>query len=104
MARRNGDRWSIAALIDFGVAMCGDARFDLPPATLLLQPGDRAIIHALLEGWKPGSASRLEELRPALMICTLLHPLGDTAACLSLVPGAADCGRWEEVARVLWPD
>ncbi len=104
MVQEVNGQWTIAALIDFGNAMRGDAWFDLTAATILLEPGDRTIVHALLDGHAPGTSSRLAEVRPALMVNTLLHPLGDIAAGLALVPGATDCRTWNEVALRFWPD
>lgn len=104
MVRESNGRWEIAALIDFGNAMRGDAWFDLTAATILLDPGNRTVVHALIDGCKPGTSSRLGDVRPQLMINTLLHPLGDIAACLSLYPGAAGCRTWDEVALRFWPD
>ena len=96
--------WAISGMIDFGNAMRGDPWFDLTAASVLLQPGDRTIVHALLEGYAAGSSAALDRLRPSLMVNTLIHPLGDISACLALVPGAAACPTWDDVARLLWPD
>jgi hygromycin-B 7''-O-kinase len=104
LVRSDPAGWEISGMIDFGNAMRGDPWFDLTAASLLLQPGDAPMVHALLDGYAAGSSSALARLRPVLMVNTLIHPLGDTAACLALVPGAAECATWDDVARLLWPD
>jgi aminoglycoside phosphotransferase (APT) family kinase protein len=96
--------WVIAGLIDFGNAMRGDPWFDLTAASVLLQPGDRKVVHAMLNGYANGTGDRLTEIRPSLMVNTLIHPMGDLVACLSLVPGLAQSQTWDEVAARFWPD
>lgn len=103
MVRQSEGRWEIVAMIDFGNAMRGDAWFDLTAPTILLEPGNRDVVHAMIDGGIPGGSSRLAEVRPALMVNTLVHPLGDISACLDLIPGATACRTWDEVALLFWP-
>ena len=84
--------------------MRGDPWFDLTAASILLQPGDRTMVHALLDGYAAGSSANLAHLRPSLMVNTLIHPLGDIAACLDLVAESSRCQTWDEVALRFWPD
>jgi hygromycin-B 7''-O-kinase len=104
LVRPEPDGWAISGMIDFGNAMRGDPWFDLTAASVLLQPGDRTTVHAMLDGYAGGSSADLARLRPSLMVNTLIHPLGDIAACLALVPGAAGCATWDDAARFFWPD
>ena len=104
LVRSGPDGWAISGMIDFGNAMRGDPWFDLTAASVLLQPGDRTMVHALLDGYAARSSANLAQLRPSLMVNTLIHPLGDIAACLDLVPGTSRCQTWDEVALRLWPD
>jgi len=104
LVRSGPDGWAISGMIDFGNAMRGDPWFDLTAASVLLQPGDRTMVHALLDGYAAGSSANLARLRPSLMVNTLIHPLGDIAACLNLVPGSSRCQTWDEVALRFWPE
>jgi hygromycin-B 7''-O-kinase len=104
LVRCGPDGWAISGMIDFGNAMRGDPWFDLTAASVLLQPGDRTMVHALLGGYVTRSSVDLAHLRPSLMVNTLIHPLGDIAACLDLVPGSSRCQTSAEVALRFWPD
>jgi hypothetical protein len=37
------------------------------------------------------------------MAYTLLHPLGDIAAILGLIPGLDQSGSWDDGAEQFWP-
>lgn len=101
LVRRKAGTWEIAGAIDFGNAMRGAATFDLTAASVLLQPGDRATVHALLEHC---TEEQVANLRPLLMAGTLIHPMGDLPECLDLIAGAATCPTWDDVAVRFWPD
>lgn len=101
LVRQKAGTWEIAGAIDFGNAMRGAATFDLTAASILLQPGDRAMVHALLESC---SREQVADLRPLLMAGTLIHPMGDLPECLGLIPGAVTCSTWDEVALKFWPE
>lgn len=101
LVRQRSGNWEIAGAIDFGNAMYGAAAFDLTAASVLLQPGDRAMVHALLE---PCTQQPLANLRPLLMAGTLIHPMGDLSECLELIAGASTCHTWHDVALRFWPD
>lgn len=98
------DGWKISGLIDFGNGMRGDPWFDLTAASILLQPGDPTLVNTLLNGYAAGSSERLDQIRPALMVNSLIHPMGEMPACLDLIAGAAECQTWDEVALCFWPD
>ena len=104
LVKRSAGSWEIAGAIDFGNAMRGAASFDLTPASVLLQPGDRTTVHALLAPCIQGSGAKLDVIRPALMAGTLIHPMGDLPECLGLIPGAEPCPTWDDVALKFWPD
>jgi hygromycin-B 7''-O-kinase len=101
LVRPKGGTWEIAGAIDFGNAMRGAATFDLTAASILLQPGDRTTVHALLA---PCTREQIADLRPLLMAGTLIHPMGDLPECLGLFPGAGSCATWDEVALKFWPE
>lgn len=104
LVRRHLDRWEIAGAIDFGNALRGAAWFDLTAASVMLQPGDRAIVHALCASGLAGNGTTLAAIRPLLMAGTMIHPMGDPPECLGLIPGADTCLTWDEVALKFWPD
>ncbi len=102
--RQTDGKWEIAGVIDFGNAMRGDRWFDLTAPSILLQPGDRRIVHALVDGYAEGSSLNIAAIRPSLMVGTLIHPMGDLPECLALIPGGPKCSTWDEVAELFWPD
>lgn len=104
LVRRHLDRWEIAGAIDFGNALRGAEWFDLTAASVLLQPGDRAIVHALCASGLADSGTTLAAIRPLLMAGTMIHPMGDLPECLGLIPGGETCLTWDEVALKFWPD
>ncbi len=104
LVRRPLDRWEIAGAIDFGNAFRGADWFDLTAASVLLQPGDRATVHALLARYLESNQTSLTAIRPLLMTGTMIHPMGDLPDCLGLIAGADTCSTWDEVALKFWPD
>lgn len=95
--------WRVSGIFDFGNGMAGDAAFDLTAPTVLLAPGNGAVIGRFLTGYgwnRPMGPS----LRSRLMAYTLLHPMADLAVCLSLIAGAREASSWNEVAMAFWPD
>ena len=104
LVRRHAARWEITGMIDFGNAFRGADWFDLTAASVLLQPGDRATVHALLAPHLEGNRTKLTTLRPLLMAGTMIHPMGDLPECLRLISGCDTCPSWSEVALKFWPD
>lgn len=104
LIRQKAGLWEIAGAIDFGNAMCGSALFDLTAASVLLQPGDRSVVHALCAPSLRGSGVSLADVRPQLMAGTMIHPMGDLPECLDLIPGTETCRSWDEVALRFWPE
>jgi len=95
--------WRFSGLLDFGNAMVGDPLFDLTAPTVLLAPGQAAIVDRILAGYDGPEAPRVQGLRLRLMALTLIHPMADLPECLALVQGAADCPAWTAVAERFWP-
>lgn len=94
--------WRVSGLFDFGNAVVGEASFDFTAPTVLLEPGDGAVVRRFLGayGWE---GETMDTLRPKLMAYTLLHPMADLYDCLALLPGAHDAPSWAAVAERFWP-
>jgi hygromycin-B 7''-O-kinase len=97
-----GGSWRVSGIFDLGNAMAGHGPFDLTALTVLLAPGNAATLRHVLNGYggarDPGPA-----MASLLMAYTLLHPLGDIAAVLGLIPGLDRSSSWEDVAEQFWP-
>lgn len=97
-----GGTWRVSGLFDFGNAVVGEASFDFTAPTVLLEPGDGAVVRRFLGAYGWGGET-MDTLRPRLMAYTLLHPMADLYDCLALLPGAHDAPSWEAVAERFWP-
>lgn len=104
LVKQNHGHWGISGMIDFGNAMQGNRWFDLTAMGVLLQPGDRTLVHALIDGYSPGASRHMNEIRPFLQTNCLIHQLADQTGCLGLIPAAQTCETWDEVAKLFWPD
>lgn len=98
----SGGSWRVSGLFDFGNAVVGEASFDFTAPTVLLEPGDGAVVRRFLGAYGWGGET-MDTLRPRLMAYTLLHPMADLYDCLALLPGAHDAPSWEAVAERFWP-
>jgi len=94
--------WKFSGVYDFGNAFAGPATFDLTASTVLMAPLDAETLREFLTGYGR-DAAWLEQQRHRLMAYTLLHPLGDAAAQLELIPGGKDAATWDQVAAKYWP-
>jgi hygromycin-B 7''-O-kinase len=97
----NGE-WKFSGVFDFGNAFHGRTTFDLTAATVLMAPLDAETLREFLFGYGR-DAIWLERQRQRLMAYTLLHPLGNAAALLELIPGVKDAGSWDQIAAKYWP-
>ena len=96
-----GGRVRVEAIIDFGNAMLGPPRFDLTAPSVVMGKGDPTLVQALLDGY--GAPPLTVSVRRGLMAYTLIHPMGDVADCLEIIPGLADATSWDVVAEAFWP-
>ncbi|MEO6874614.1 MAG: aminoglycoside phosphotransferase family protein [Opitutaceae bacterium] len=94
--------WKFSGVYDFGNAFAGRATFDLTAATVLIAPLDAETLREFLAGYGR-DAVWLEQQRRRLMAYTLLHPLGNAAALLELIPGGKHATSWDEIAAKYWP-
>ena len=94
--------WRFSGVFDFGNAFAGRAPFDLTAATVLMAPLDGKTLREFLAGYGHDDAW-LERQRHRLMAYTLLHPLGNAAAQLELIPGGKLATSWDQVASKYWP-
>ena len=94
--------WKFSGVFDFGNAFAGRAPFDLTAATVLMAPLDAETLREFLAGYGR-NAAWLEQQRHRLMAYTLLHPLGNAAAQLELIPGGKHATSWDEIAAKYWP-
>lgn len=101
VSRRN-DAWEFTGVFDFGNAFVGRAPFHLTAANVLMAPLDAETLREFLIGYGRDSAW-LEQHRRHLMAYALLHPLGNAAALLELVPSARHATTWDEIAAMYWP-
>lgn len=98
----HGVEWKFSGLFDFGNALVGRASFDLAAPVVLMAPLDGETLREFLAGYGH-DAAWLEQQRHRLMAYTLLHPLGNMAALLELIPAAKHATSWEELAAMYWP-
>ena len=94
--------WRFSGVFDFGNSFAGRAPFDLTAATVLMAPLDAETLREFVTGYGR-DAAWLERQRRRIMAYNLLHPLGNAAAQLELIPGGKDATSWDEIAAKYWP-
>jgi hygromycin-B 7''-O-kinase len=94
--------WKFSGVFDFGNAFAGRAPFDLTAATVLMAPLDAETLREFVSGYGY-DAAWLEKQRRRLMAYNLLHPLGNAAGQLELIPGGKHATSWDQIAAMYWP-
>jgi len=94
--------WRISGIFDFGNAMVGDSVFDFTALTVLLAPGNAAILRQVFLGYGLPRTSVADQ-QALLMAYTLLHPLGDISEILGFLPGLSQSDSWDQIAKRFWP-
>jgi hygromycin-B 7''-O-kinase len=101
LLERDGSRWRISAVIDFGDARIGDPLYDLITPGLLIARGDRLLLEALLDGYGIEPSMRSAALRKTLMAYSILHSFNDLTRYTSWGNGSAH--SIEELAEIMFP-
>jgi hygromycin-B 7''-O-kinase len=100
---RDGDRWHLVGLIDFGDVMTGWGEYDLLGPSAFMTAGMVRRVRSLFEGFGYSAADIGPDLKRRLMALMLLHRVSD--------PGRQICiGGWQQKAAdlhelqdLLWP-
>lgn len=87
--------------IDFADGRCGDPLFDLITPALLIARGDRALFHALLDGYGLSPDERTPALQVKLTACALVHPFNNLTRYSSWGPRPA--ASLDELAAIMFP-
>ncbi len=90
--------WKITALIDWGDAKIGPRTHELISPGVHMYCGDREALARWYRGY--GSGVAVDE--HLVMARALLHYPDNFARLIHVVPGAANCSDWPEIARCFW--
>lgn len=73
LVERDGDRWRISGMIDFGDAMVGYREYDLLGPSVFLAGGEPELLRSLLRGYGYADSQLDDDLRRRLMLLQVLH-------------------------------
>jgi len=101
LVSREGSVWKASGIIDFGDACCGDLFYELAALHLDLFAGDRAMLAAFLEAYRPCLQDR-EEFPHKAMRAALGHQFEVFAPLFARRPRLARVRTLDELADHLW--
>jgi hygromycin-B 7''-O-kinase len=90
-----------SGVIDFADARVGDPLFDLITPALLIARGDRALFHALLDGYGLSPDERTPALQAKLTAFALLHPFNKLTRYTGWGPRPA--ASLDELTAIMFP-
>jgi hygromycin-B 7''-O-kinase len=99
---RQGGRWGLAGLIDFGDVMTGFAEYDLLGPATFSCAGDADLLRAFLQGWGLTRAAAAG-FRTRAMRMLLLHRYANLDGQVRIEGWRERAPSIDELAELLWP-
>ena len=99
---RDGNKWGLAGLIDFGDVMTGFGEYDLLGPSAFMTAGMKRRVRSLFEGFGY-SADVTPDVRRRLMALMLLHRASDPVRHICIEDWQRKAGDLFELQDLLWP-
>ena len=101
---REGDRWRLSGLFDFGDVMTGWGEYDLLGPSAFMTAGMPRRVRSLLEGFGYSDADINPALQRRLMALMLLHRVSDPIGHICIEGWQHKAGDLFELQELLWPE
>lgn len=100
---RDGNRWRVSGLFDFGDVMTGFGDYDLLGPSAFMTAGMKRRVRSLFEGFGYSSADIDPAMKRRLMALTLLHRVSDPIRHIRIERWQEKAGDLFELQELLWP-
>jgi hygromycin-B 7''-O-kinase len=100
---REGNKWRLSGLFDFGDVMTGFADYDLLGPSAFMTAGMPRRVRSLFEGFGYSSADVTPDLKRRLMALMLLHRASDPVRHICIEDWQAKANDLLELQDLLWP-
>lgn len=100
---RDGDRWRLSGIIDFGDAMTGLGEYDLLGPSVFMSAGSARRVEALLRGYGYAKSDIDERLTRRLLALMFLHRFSDPRRHIAIEGWEDRIASLFEFERLLWP-
>jgi len=100
---REGNKWRLSGLFDFGDVMTGFADYDLLGPSAFMTAGMPRRVRSLFEGFGYSSADVTLDLKRRLMALMLLHRASDPVRHICIEDWQARANDLLELQDLLWP-
>ncbi|MEH2523822.1 MULTISPECIES: aminoglycoside phosphotransferase family protein [unclassified Bradyrhizobium] len=103
LLRRDGDRWHLAGLFDFGDVMTGWGEYDLLGPSAFMTAGMPRRVRSLFVGYGYSAAEINSDLKRRLMALMLLHRASDPVRHVCIEGWQEKAADLLELQDLLWP-
>ena len=100
---REGDKWGLSGLFDFGDVMTGFGEYDLLGPSAFMTAGMPRRVRSLFEGFGYSSADVTPAVKRRLMALMLLHRASDPVRHICIEDWQAKASDLFELQDLLWP-
>lgn len=100
---RDGAKWRLSGLFDFGDVMTGWGEYDLLGPSAFMAAGMPRRVRSLLEGFGYSAADIDATLKRRLMALTLLHRVSDPVRHICIEDWQHKAGDLLELQDLIWP-
>jgi hygromycin-B 7''-O-kinase len=100
---REGDKWGLSGLFDFGDVMTGFGEYDLLGPSAFMTAGTPRRVRSLFEGFGYTSADVTPAVKRRLMALMLLHRASDPIKHICIEDWQAKASDLFELQDLLWP-
>jgi len=100
---REGNKWGLSGLFDFGDVMTGFGEYDLLGPSAFMTAGMKRRVRSLFEGFGYSSADVTPDVKRRLMALMLLHRASDPVRHICIEDWQARAGDLFELQDLIWP-
>jgi hygromycin-B 7''-O-kinase len=103
LLNREGSKWGLSALIDFGDVMTGFGEYDLLGPSAFMTAGIKRRVRSLFDGFGYAAAEITPDVKRRLMAMMLLHRASDPVRHICIEDWQAKAADLFELQGLLWP-
>ncbi|MGH6711379.1 MAG: aminoglycoside phosphotransferase family protein [Bradyrhizobium sp.] len=100
---RDGNKWRLSGLFDFGDVMTGFGEYDLLGPSAFMTAGMKRRVRSLFEGFGYSDADINPAMKRRLMALMLLHRVSDPIRHIQIEGWQEKAGDLVELQELLWP-
>ena len=100
---REGDKWGLSGLFDFGDVMTGFGEYDLLGPSAFMTAGMPRRVRSLFEGFGYSGADVTPDVKRRLMALMLLHRASDPISHICIEDWQTKASDLFELQDLLWP-